>query len=500
MSRRLTVLSTAVLLLFVVVAAQAANVQFFRASALDKSNLNPRNYVSLTQYPRGEIIAADGTVLAQSVPSGDAFNPYKRVYPLGSLTSGIVGFVSPYYGTVKFLEAEYNSYLTAHAQPPQSLVQVLAPTTGADSVTLTLLPALQQVARTALAGRDGAAVVLNPTTGAVLAIYSNPNYDPRPMTSTLKSVAVPYWKKINKNNSHGFPELGLLATQQSFPPGSTFKVITTAAVVAGRPDLLFKKYHYGSFTALPHSNQLLHNSGGSPCGGLIKVMLPESCDPGYALVGLDVGAPLLASTAQSFGYDAVPPIDLPGAVASNFPPAASFSDNLPGLAYSAIGQENVRATALQGAMEAAAIANNGIIMTPHLMSEITGPDGSIVKRYKPVAWLSPLTPPEAQQIVPMMQNVVKFGTAYGIFPACEDVAAKTGTAQVGNAVDNTDDWMIAFAPATHPTVAVAVVVPFQPKSAFGATVAGPIVKALVAAALALQDGRPASGTPTICGG
>lgn len=494
----MSIMAIVILLFFLVLAGQAVNIQFFRASALDKSPQNPRNSPSLTQFPRGEIVAVDGTVLAKSIPSTDPFHPWQRIYPLGSLTSGVVGFASPTYGTTKALEAQYNSVLTAHPLPPQSFVQVLAPAMGADSITLTLDPALQQVARTALGGQDGAAVVLDPSTGAVMALYSNPTYDPAPMASTNAAMAKAQWKKINQNNAHGFPPLGLVAIQQTFPPGSTFKVITTAAVVAGRPDLLTKSYHYGTFTALPNSNLLLHNSGGSPCGGIIAVMLPESCDPGFALVGLDVGAKLLASTAKSFGYGSVPPIDLLGAVASYFPPAASFSNNAPGLAYSAIGQENVRATALQGALEASAIADNGVIMTPHLLEQIIGPDGSIVERYKPLAWLHPLTSAQALQIVTMMQNVVRSGTAFGIFPSNLDVAAKTGTAQVGNAQNNTDDWMIAFAPATHPTVAVAVVMPFQPKSAFGATVAGPIVKCLIEGALAIQAGRPASGTATTC--
>jgi peptidoglycan glycosyltransferase len=109
-----------------------------------------------------------------------------------------------------------------------------------------------------------------------------------------------------------------------------------------------------------------------------------------------------------------------------------------------------------------------------------------------------LTASQAAIIVPLMENVVKYGTASGIFPADLDVAAKTGTAQTGNAKKNTDDWLIAFAPATDPTVAVAVVIPFQPTANFGATIAGPVVKCLVEGALALQAGKPPSGTATTC--
>lgn len=496
MTRRLAILSTIILLLFAVIAAQAANVQFVRAPALDASPLNPRVSEASTLYPRGEIVAADGTILAQSVATTGLY-PYKRIYPLGSLTSGVVGFSSPSYG-LWGLESEYNNYLSAHAQPPQSLAQLLAPTAAADTVTLTLQPALQKIAQNALNGQDGAAVVLNPTTGGVLAMYSNPNYDPTPLTSSDFTVASAAWKIDTTNDAHGFPPLGLVATQQTFPPGSTFKVITTAAAVVGRPDLLIKSYPSIHVTKLPNTNLTLQNFGFEKCGGTVSVMLPVSCDTGYALLGLDLGGNLMSATADSFGYNQVPPLDLPGVQPSYFPPASAFQYDLPGLAYSSIGQKNVRASALMNALVAAAIANGGQMMTPHLLDYVSSPDGSIVKKYKPSVWQTPLTSLQASQIVPLMQNVVRYGTAAGIFPAADDVAAKTGTAQTGNSAKNTDDWMIAFAPASHPTIAVAVVVPYQVISGTGAQVAGPVVKCLVEGALALQSGLPATGTASTC--
>ena len=191
-------------------------------------------------------------------------------------------------------------------------------------------------------------------------------------------------------------------------------------------------------------------------------MLPPSCDTGFALVGLDLGAPLLSQTAQAFGFNKAPPLDLPGVQPANFPPASSFKYNLPGLAYSAIGQENVQETALQNALVAATIANGGVQMTPHLLSYVAAPDGTVVYRYRPHAYLTAITPSQDAQIVPLMQKVVSQGTAYGLFPSWLDAAAKTGTAQIGNAAHQLDDWLIAFAPASNPTIAVAVVMPYQP--------------------------------------
>jgi peptidoglycan glycosyltransferase len=500
MSRRLRILATIILLLFAVIVAQSANIQFFRAHALTTSANNPSNLNPSGQYPRGEILAANGAVLAFSAKQNSPYFPYRRVYPFGSLMSGVVGYSSPYYG-VDGIEEEYNGLLEAHSQPPQSFEQLLAPTSAADSVTLTIEPALQQVARTALKGIDGAAVALDPKTGAVLAMYSNPNYNPVPLTSPNLAIETAARHLYLKPDGNGFEPLGSVATQQTFPPGSTFKVITTAAAVVSKPADLTKSFNSdrGACTTLPDSNKLLCNSGGRACGGDVAEMLPPSCDPGYALLGIDLGADYMFKAATSFGYDSIPPLDLPNTAASYFPTAASFANNIPGLAYSAIGQENVRASALQDALVAAAVGNGGVEMTPHLMSFVTGPDGKIIERYKDSVWKTPLTPTQAQVIVPLMEKVVTVGTASGVgFPAQFDVAAKTGTAQTGNAKKNTDDWLIAFAPATDPTIAIAVVVPFQPTPDFGATVAGPIVKCLVEGFFAMQAGKNPSVAATGC--
>jgi peptidoglycan glycosyltransferase len=123
----------------------------------------------------------------------------------------------------------------------------------------------------------------------------------------------------------------------------------------------------------------------------------------------------------------------------------------------------------------------------------------VVSRFKDSVWKQPLTQTQAAQIVPLMEDVAKYGTAAGIFLTADDVAAKTGTAQVGNILTNdTDDWMIAFAPATDPVVAVAVSVPYQAFNVTGAIVAGPIMKCVIEAALAMKAGLPATGTATTC--
>ncbi len=499
MSRRVSRLAAVILLLFLVVAGQSLWVQYFHASALSQSPLNPRNNEATNQYQRGDIYAANGTVLAASVATSNPNAPWRRVYPLGSLFAGVVGWTSTVYGPWG-LEAQYNADLEAHAQPAQSIEQVIAPAEAPSSITLTLEPALQKLAATLLAGRDGSVVAIDPSNGAVEAMYSNPTYNPEPFTSPSPAVEEASWKQVNIKDAHGYPPLGLVATQQTIFPGSTFKIITTAGIVKYMPSLLLKNYPLMTHTALPNTDKVLFNDGGAQCGGTVAEMLPESCDPGYALLGLALGAQNLTAMANAFGYNQVPPLDLPGVVASFFPSESDLAANPPYLAYSAIGQEDVSSTALQNALVAAGIANGGAIMTPHLLAYVSSPDGQIVQRYKAHVWKDPLTPSQAAQIVPLMEAVVTKGTAAGVdFLPADDVAAKTGTAQVGNDLTNdTDDWMIAFAPASDPVVALAVSVPYQAFNVTGAIVAGPIMKCMIEGALALHAGQPVTGTPTTC--
>jgi peptidoglycan glycosyltransferase len=493
-------LAVVITVLFMVVAGQSLWVQWFHAAALNASPLNPRNNVTNYQYPRGEILAANGAVLAESQPTGNSSSPYKRVYPEGALFAGVVGWTSTEYGQWA-LEAQYNTQLSAHSLPAQSLEQVLAPAEGEDSVTLTLQPSLQKLAQAELGGLDGSVVAIVPSTGSLLSLYSNPTYNPTPFTSTSRTVQTAAWDKDNKKDVHGYPPLGLVATQQTIFPGSTFKVVTTAGIAAYKPSLFTTiDYPQMVFTKLPDTNKLLYNDGDTACGGTIAEMLPSSCDPGYGLLGIALGAQDLTAEAHAFGFDSIPPLDLPGVVASYFPNESYLAANPPYLAYSAIGQEDVSATALQNALVAAGVANKGVIMTPHLMSSITGPDGTIVQRFKDSVWKSPLTAAQAAQVVPLMHDVVTEGTAalVGFLPQ-DDVAAKTGTAQIGdNLTNDTDDWMIAFAPASDPTIAIAVSVPFQAYSATGAQIAGPIMKCMIEGALALQAGQPITGTSTTC--
>jgi penicillin-binding protein A len=516
MGRRIRWLGVVLILCFGLVIIQLTNIQFGRAARLRTDRAVAINEANPDNF-RGTILAADGTTLAESVPNpaqgtGPGQNPhaYIRQYPYGPLFSDVVGYSSFYYGTGG-VESVYNDELGQHAQPAQTLTQLLSPPPKTtDNVTLTVLPYLQQAAQAACAAivsanKDCGVVAITPQTGAVTAMYANPSYDPTPLASPNLTTEQQAAVADQVKDAEGYEPAVPLTTERTNLPGSTFKVVTTAAVYNLMPSLSGFRFPVAPCTpTLPDSDKMICNDGATPatanpCGGDIQVMLPESCDPGYAMLGLALGGQTLYEQATLFGFDQVPPIDLVGfeegpVAPSNFPTPTELSQGnepgIPGIAYSAFGQQDVTATVLQMAMVAAAVADGGALMTPHVMAQIRNAQGAVVETFKPSLYKQSLSAAAAAQIIPLMEQVAISGTAAGVgFPRSLDVAVKTGTAQTGNGASNTNDWMIGFAPANDPKVAVAVEVPLQPTSTSGAEVAGPIMKAMLEAALNPPPGQ-----------
>lgn len=527
MGRRIRWMGLVLILCFALVILQLVNVQFRQASTLTASRYNSRTTQTRLDNQRGLILAATGAVLARSVKVPNAgTNTYKyyRTYPTGTLFSGVVGYDSFVRGT-SGIEYVYDTQLSPHSQPARSLGQLLSPPgPSTDNVTLTIEKPLQLAAKEALAAipdanQDGAVVVFQPRTGAILADYSSPSFDPNTLaqpTATKENAAIhaDFFTTDHEGFNPGYP----MATFDAFAPGSTFKVVTSAAVYDLDPSLVTYDYPAKGCTPVGEipttdaqiCNDYTNPSGASACGGTMVQMLPESCDPGYATLGIMLGATKLYDQAQAFGFNATPPIDLnpsvhgqPGIVSrSNFPTPTDLSPGHSpgpaGVAYSAFGQQTVTETALQNAMVAEGIADTGVVMTPHLMASIrTNAQDQLVESYTPKTYKDATSASAAQAVNKLMQGVVTTpnGTANGVgFPPQDKVAAKTGTAQVGTPVTSTNDWMIGFAPATNPTVAVAVVVPDQPTTNYGATIAGPIMKRMIETTLALQAQQAARRT------
>ncbi|MGH9300966.1 MAG: peptidoglycan D,D-transpeptidase FtsI family protein [Acidimicrobiales bacterium] len=480
MNRQIRRLGIALLVLFALLFLQLNNLQLRQHHKLANAPGNVRTVLNSFAVARGDIQSSDGVVVAKSVPSNDLYK-YQRQYPTGPLFAHIVGYDSLIYGS-DGVEATYDAQLTGHNLPLRNLKDLLGPHTSTGNLTLTISDHLQSLAASQLGSKHGAVVAINPTTGALLAMYSSPSYDPNPLVAHVSSTIRSAWNAYQADPSQ--PMLAR-AFRRSYPPGSTFKVVDTAAVLDLAPQLATKSYPVLRSLTLPNTTHTLSNFAHEACGGMLPELLKVSCDTGYGQIGLDLGAQKLYQEAHGFGFDQHPPLDLPSPAASTFPPPSAFARDLPGLAFSAIGQQNVSATALQMAMVAAAIADKGTIMTPHVMAQIRDTQGNVVETYHPHSWLQATSAATAGTVTSMMIGVVQGGTATNMAIPGTQVAAKTGTAQ-GAGTSNTT-WMVAFAPAQNPTVAVAVAVEPQPSfgpNPTGAEIAGPIARAMLVAALA----------------
>jgi peptidoglycan glycosyltransferase len=478
-----------VIALFVVLFAQALNVQVFSARRLYDNPANAyRQIVAEYRVARGPILASDGkTALAFSRPTGEAFN-YLRRYPQGELFANITGFYSLVYGTTD-LEHTYNADLGAHSQElfATNLWDQLQgkPRHGAAVVT-TIDADIQRAATKALAGRPGAVVALDPRTGDVLAMVSAPSYDPNELSSHDPKQIRAAWTRYN--NAPSKPMVSK-ANQELYPPGSTFKLITASAALENGygPDSTWPN---PPVLDLPQSTATLQNFGGEHClGGVDTLTLAQaltvSCNVVFGGIGLKLGASALVDQAEAYGFNQDIPFDVPF-VTGHIPEASYFAEREPAVALSAIGQDEVSANPLQMGLVAAAIANGGVEMQPRLVTQVVGPEQQVIRAPAPAQWGQPISVKTASQLTDMMVSVVESGTGTAAQIAGVTVAGKTGTAQHGTG-EAPHAWFVGFAPAEDPQVAVAVVVldgGDLGSEATGGAVAAPIARSVMEAALA----------------
>jgi peptidoglycan glycosyltransferase len=486
LDRRIRWLAAGFLLLFILLFAQVNYLQVFAADSLKN---NPANTTRLLRQEydveRGTITARNGSRLAYSKPTSGKLK-YLRVYPKADLYAHITGYYSVVFGR-SGLESHYNDYLSGSASEllPQRLVDEILgrPKTGATVVT-TIDPKLQRAAAHALGGLQGGVVAMDPRNGEILAMYSNPTFNPNPLASHDQDVVRRAWKELNADRTK--PLLSR-STQELFPPGSTFKVVTAAAALGDglRPTSTFPNPQE---LDLPQTNNTLQNFGGEHClGGASQITLEQafqiSCNVVFGEVGLKIGANTLVSQAEKFGFDRQIDFDLPFAE-GQIPAVSDFKQDLPGLAYSAIGQQSVGANPLAMAMAVSAIANDGIELRPRLVREIRDQSGRVVQSYGPDELGRAISGQTARELTAMMVSVVDGGTGTPAQIPGVKVAGKTGTAQ--HPGGNPHAWFVCFAPADHPRIAVAVVVlngGSLGSEATGGHVAAPIAKAVIQAAL-----------------
>jgi peptidoglycan glycosyltransferase len=462
----------------------------WRAPALEARQGNPSLLVSQVTIERGLIYAGDGkTVLAANrTRKVQGRTWYLRRYPTDGLAAQTVG-----YATIERsrsgLEQSLNDFLTASNDNLSTVVdrtldRLKGETRQGNDVVTTLDLRAQRTAMDALAGKCGAAVAIEPSTGRVLAMASQPTYDP--------NLVEHNFARASRAQAPCEPAAPLLnrATQGLVIPGSTFKIVTAAAALeSGRftPSSGFDDPGY----CTEYGKKVLNyadQQGPEVFGHLdFATALVHSVNSVFCNVGKQLGARAILDQAKRFGFYEEPPVQLPSGekVASGLYDRGKLFDpsdpNAVDPGRLAFGQERLLTTPLQMALVAAAVANGGKVMEPTLVDRIVAPDGSIVTRYRPTQWKEAMSGQTAAELTSMMTQVVESGTGTAAQIPNVPVAGKTGTAETGRQGEN-DTWFIAFAPADAPRVAVAVAL--QNQAGTGGTTAAPVAKAIMQAVLA----------------
>lgn len=481
---------------FVLLFAQLNRIQVLDAQALREHPANTRTVQRDFSRPRGFVSTADDVVVARSVPSDGVFE-LQREYPEGDLYAHTVGYLSFNIGA-EGIERSYNDELVGRTPSLQlsGLAGILGEDDSTGQVVLTIRHDLQTTARDALGDRRGSVVVLDPRNGDVLALWSNPSFDPNVLASHDGRAVNEAFSELVE--ADGNP-LRAAAYRDIYFPGSTFKVVTaTAALETGVATLDSPVFEASTGYTAPLTTRPIANFGGNTCGGPLIDLLRVSCNTGFAELGAELlGPQRLTEQAQSFGFNTVPPIDLPGAVASRFPtdygaqqrppsveiPAGVYEDS-PALAQAAIGQNDVAATPLQMALVAAGVANDGDVFAPRIVSEIRNTKGEVVTTPNPTVWQQPMSLITATALRQAMISVVEAGSGTAAQVPGIDVGGKTGTAQLGTEEPKSHAWFIAFAgpPGQRPELVVAVFVEAtdDDPDQTGGRVAAPIAGELIA--------------------
>jgi penicillin-binding protein A len=497
MNRALRRISLVVLAMFLLLLLSVNYVQAFEPASLAVQRGNARTFSQQYQYQRGSILTADNKTIAESMHVKGIY-AYQRSYPDPATFAPVTGYDSLYSATGiektedKFLSGS-DPQLTVH-----NLIDLVTgkPKRGA-TVQLTVNSAAQTAAYEALkaTGLVSGAVAIDPKTGAVLALASYPTFNPNKY-ATFNSAQL----KRADNRYLNDPRQPLLnrAINQTFPPGSTFKVVTSSTAFSAGNYTPQTRVYAPTNLKLPGATKELINFDNLPCDdgsnptGNGKVPLiyafTVSCNTVFGNLGMHLGDNAIRQQAVKFGMnDANLRIPLPVS-ASIYPP---IPGNDPALtAYSAIGQYSDQVTPLQEAMFSAAIANDGTLMTPYMVQKVTAPDLTPLETAQPTPLSQAVSPTVAANVSQMMVNVVKqpYGTAHNTaFLPNIAIAAKTGTAQTGANNTGLDDAVFTcFAPVSNPQIAVGVIVK---GGGLGADASAPIAVKIIQAYLASQAKR-----------
>jgi peptidoglycan glycosyltransferase len=458
-----------ILALYVLLFGFTSYWSIFDADSLEANTANKRPLLEEQQIHRGDILAADGSVIARSREEGSGEGRiFVRRYPQGSLFGNPIGYSFVQLGRVGF-ELEHNDELVGNKTEFLSILDELqGHAQEGSAVQSSLDPEAQRTAVEGLGGQRGSVVAMVPSTGEIKAMVSIPEYDPNQVQSAAR------FKQLNQDEN---APLFNRATQAGYQPGSTMKVVTaTAALDSGEfsPDSTVSGENGKVISGVP-----LQNAGGEDFGEVdLTTALTNSINTVWAEVGEDLGTDTMYRYMDRFGFNAKPPLDYPDfqlALSGEFSGGKLLdagSDQID-VGRMAIGQDKLNVTPLQMAMVASAVANGGELMEPRLWSKVIDTDGR-EEKLDPVRQSRVMSEETAETLTGMMTDVVNEGTGTAAALSGVDVAGKTGTAEIDIDAGINQAWFIGFAPADDPQIAVAVTV--ERTTGFGGEVAAPIAK------------------------
>lgn len=472
------------MLLVLALMIRANWVQGLDASALNANVHNKRTVIEAYSYPRGDIIVGGQPVTKDLLVNGNYYK-YRRAYVNGPMYAPVTGFSSQAYGSnlLENVEDPILSGTDSRLFFRNALDTLTGKQKQGGDVVTTIDPKVQQAGWDGLQGKKGAAVALDPSTGAILGLVSFPSYDPGSIAGVTSDFAT-NWKRLNADQSEPMLNRALRAT---YPPGSTFKLITaSAALETGKVTDINAPTQSPDPYILPGTNnqKLVNEAGDTGCmNATMNNALAMSCNTVFGKLGAEIGPQRMLEEAQKFGFNNSSMTIPVGVTASNFDTNMGPAQT----AQSSIGQFDTKATPLQMAMVSAAICNGGTLMKPYLVAEERSATNSVISQTTPTQLSQATTPDVAAKLQTMMVNVVQNGTGTTAQIPGVTVGGKTGTAQHGvNNDQNPYAWFVSWAKAGNKQIAVAVVVEDSDtvrNDISGMHLAAPVAKAMMQAYL-----------------
>ncbi len=441
-----------VVIIFIAMMAYLVKYVAVDADSTIANSYNKRQSLYAESVTKGKILSADGEVLAETVT--DSEGNESRYYPYGSMFAHVVGYDT---NGQSGIEQTANYYLLTSNQ------NILTRTYHAltdekdtgNNVVTTLNYSLQKAAYNALGDNDGAVVVIEPSTGKILAMVSKPDYDPNDIANVIASSDSSSSVLLNR------------VTQGLYAPGSTFKILTTLEYI--RENATYNSYTYACESQGIYNSVSIHCYNYKVHGTVnLEQSLAYSCNTSFANIGLTLNVDSLKELCETFFYNGELPYDGYYSTSSY---TLDSSSNKSYIAQTVIGQGDTTVTPLQNALIMCTIANGGVLMKPYIIDSIENCDGSTVRTFSKTTYGRLISASEAATLTQLLSAVTEYGTAASYFDgASYTVAGKTGTAEYNDAGDS-HSWFVGFSNTDNPDIVVCVLIEGASKSGASASAA-----------------------------